>query len=50
MNQTAKRTAADIVNGYSEEELARIFLAVRRVEERTRNCKKYMQGACAEAD
>lgn len=25
MNQTAKRTAADIVNGYSEEELARIF-------------------------
>ena len=25
MNQTAKRTAADIVNGYSEEELAKIF-------------------------
>ena len=25
MNQSAKRTAADIVNGYSEEELARIF-------------------------
>lgn len=25
MNQTAKRTAADIVNSYSEEELARIF-------------------------
>ena len=25
MNQTAKRTAADIVNGYSEEDLARIF-------------------------
>ena len=25
MNQTAKRTAADIVNGYSEEELANIF-------------------------
>ena len=25
MNQTAKRTAADIVNGYSEEELAQIF-------------------------
>ncbi|MBO5619525.1 MAG: 16S rRNA (cytosine(1402)-N(4))-methyltransferase RsmH [Paludibacteraceae bacterium] len=25
MNQTGKRTAADIVNGYSEEELARIF-------------------------
>lgn len=25
MNQTAKRTAADVVNGYSEEELARIF-------------------------
>ena len=25
MNQTAKRTAADIVNGYSEEELARVF-------------------------
>ena len=25
MNQTAKRTAADIVNGYSEEELARII-------------------------
>lgn len=25
MNQTAKRTAADILNGYSEEELARIF-------------------------
>ena len=25
MNQTAKRTAADIINSYSEEELARIF-------------------------
>ena len=25
MNQTAKRTAADIVNGYSEEELAQLF-------------------------
>ena len=25
MNQTAKRTAADIVNGYSEDELARVF-------------------------
>ena len=25
MNQTSKRTAADIVNGYSEEELAKIF-------------------------
>ena len=25
MNQTAKRTAADIVNGYNEEELAKIF-------------------------
>ena len=25
MNQTAKRTAADIVNGYSEEELAKLF-------------------------
>ena len=25
MNQTAKRTAADVVNSYSEEELARIF-------------------------
>ena len=25
MNQTAKRTAADIVNGYSEEELARVL-------------------------
>ena len=25
MNQTAKRTAADIVNGYSEEDLARLF-------------------------
>ncbi|MBQ2067809.1 MAG: 16S rRNA (cytosine(1402)-N(4))-methyltransferase RsmH [Paludibacteraceae bacterium] len=25
MNRTAKRTAADIVNGYSEEELAKIF-------------------------
>ncbi|MBO4250446.1 MAG: 16S rRNA (cytosine(1402)-N(4))-methyltransferase RsmH [Paludibacteraceae bacterium] len=25
MNQTAKRTAADIVNGYSEEELSRVF-------------------------
>ena len=25
MNQTAKRTAADIVNGYSEEDMARIF-------------------------
>ena len=25
MNQTAKRTAADIVNGYSEEDLAKIF-------------------------
>ena len=25
MNQTAKRTAADIVNGYSEEELANLF-------------------------
>ena len=25
MNQTAKRTAADIVNGYSEEELTKIF-------------------------
>jgi len=25
MNQTAKRTAADVVNGYSEEELAKIF-------------------------
>jgi len=25
MNQTAKRTAADIINGYSEEELAKIF-------------------------
>ena len=25
MNQTAKRTAADIVNSYSEEELARVF-------------------------
>lgn len=25
MNQTAKRTAADIVNGYSEEKLAKIF-------------------------
>ena len=25
MNQTAKRTAADIVNGYSEEELSRLF-------------------------
>lgn len=25
MNQTAKRTAADIVNGYSEDELARLF-------------------------
>lgn len=25
MNQTAKRTAAEIINGYSEEELARLF-------------------------
>jgi 16S rRNA (cytosine1402-N4)-methyltransferase len=25
MNQTAKRTAADIINGYSEEELAKLF-------------------------
>ena len=37
MNQTAKRTAADIVNGYSEEELAKIlymyvqYLALARV-------------------
>ena len=32
MNQTAKRTAADIVNSYSEEELAQIFrVALRKI-------------------